>query len=599
LRAAVARAPEDAKARRALGEYLAGSGRPAGGVWELVVARDLAGSSPSDVVALAGALRLSGQLETARDLLAESLTRHPDDLPLMLTLGDALLRGGSVREVLRRLDVAQGARSTPEGLRLLARARYAEGDAAGARAALLAARDGYPGAERVGGGGPFPLPAQQAACDRLLGRMALDEGRQNEARARLGAAAAVAEEDAEIQYDLGRAWAMGQDVESEARARQAFLKALRLDPRHARAAAALTRIVHERRGRWREAAAAYGKALGMDPRLVEAEEGLARVMDRLKMPGEAAYHRARAARLRSRPELAVTLYREWGRLRPERWEAPLRVAQCLQEMRRTPAAIQVLKAAVERFPESAPLHLQLAQLYLITLAPAEAERIVPRWERIDPASGETEWLRGRIAARAGARPDAVRWYEAALKKNARQPAFALSLAETLIEEPSPENLQRARRLLESAESLDPSAGAIPYQLGAVLAAMGETEAALAAYLRSLDRDPDRVEAYGALVPLAQRLGRRRAAAFYARLARTARRQRDERETARRRLWERTAESIDRPSPAARQALARALLRRGDLRGALDHLTAAASSPQGSALVRADLRRVRAVLALAD
>jgi tetratricopeptide (TPR) repeat protein len=595
LRAAVARSPEDPNARRALGEYLTGTGRPATGVWELVVARKLArdGASlgepgspatgalepeePGAVVALAAGLRLAVQLETAQEVLIEGLERHPGELALQLALGDLQLRSGDAEGVIRRVDASPEARATPEGLRLLARARYATGDAAGARAALLAARELD---------GPFPPAAQQAASDRLLGRLALEQGQANEARARLSAAAAVEPQDADLQYDLGRAWSLGRDAEAETKARERFLKVLGLNPRHARAAAALVRLLHERRGRWREAAAAYGKALEMDPRLVEAEEGLARVMDRLKMPGEAVYHRARAARLRARPEVAAPLYREWGRLRPERWEAPLREAQCLQEMRRSPEATRILEQALQRFPESAPLYLQLAQLYLITLAPAQAERLLPRWEPIDSNSGQPEWLRGRIAARAGRRADAIRAFEAAIAKDARQPAYALSLCEVLIEEASPENLQRARGLLEAAEAHD-SSPAVPYQLGAVLAALGETEAALAAYLRCLDRDPDRVEAYGAIVPLAQRLGRSQAAAFYARLARAARRQRDELEAARRRLWERPE------NPAARRNLALALLRRGDLQGALDHLTAA---PRGASR---DLQRVRALIALGD
>jgi tetratricopeptide (TPR) repeat protein len=228
---------------------------------------------------------------------------------------------------------------------------------------------------------------------------------------------------------------------------------------------------------------------------------------------------------------------------------------------------------------------------VLTLAPAEAERLLPRWEKLDPTSGQPEWLRGRIAAGAGARADAIRWYEAAIAKNSRQPAYALSLAETLLQEPTKPHLLRAKTLLESAEQQDTRAAAYPFQLAAVYTAMGEAESALAAYLRALDRDPRRVEAYGALVPLARQLGRSRASSFFARLARASREQARAEMEARRMLREHPTD------PEARRTLVKALLRRGDLKGAHDQL-ASATTPAARLLTR-DRQRVRALLTVSD
>jgi hypothetical protein len=99
-----------------------------------------------------------------------------------------------------------------------------------------------------------------------------------------------------------------------------------------------------------------------------------------------------------------------------------------------------------------------------------------------------------------------------------------------------------------------------------------------------------VESYNSLVQSARRLGRPGAAAFFAGLERSVRRQAQSEQMAFRTLWVRPDD------PAARWAVARALLDRGDLARAADHLEVAAT-PAGPAAARAALKRVRALLAL--
>ena len=102
--------------------------------------------------------------------------------------------------------------------------------------------------------------------------------------------------------------------------------------------------------RWKRERAAdlYRQVLQINPSCVEAEEGMARVQARLKQPEDALYHQARGRQLKDRPDEALRLYRQWGKLRPERWESVLRVAECFLEMsRRRDAALCVIRLQSE------------------------------------------------------------------------------------------------------------------------------------------------------------------------------------------------------------------------------------------------------------
>jgi hypothetical protein len=103
-----------------------------------------------------------------------------------------------------------------------------------------------------------------------------------------------------------------------------------------------------------------------------------------------------------------------------------------------------------------------------------------------------------------------------------------------------------------------------------------------------------VDAYGALVSIAGRVGHPTAPlsrAFLARVSRSAREQARAEEEARSHVWAKPQD------PDARRALALALLRRGDLRGAADHLAAATALPGAGAVAGRELKRVRATIAL--
>jgi tetratricopeptide (TPR) repeat protein len=365
--------------------------------------------------------------------------------------------------------------------------------------------------------------------------------------------------------------------------------ALQRNPRHALAFCAVARLQHERRGDWRGATRAYGQALKLDRELPEASLGLARALAHLDMPAEVAYHQARALRLRGQPDAAIPRFRRWGELRPERWESPLRVAECQMEMGRDREAATTLEAALRRFPGQTSLYLLLGQLYLRTLAQNDAARIAGEWQARAPEDPWPYWLRGSVALSAGRVDEARSALETALAKRPGEPILQLALADALAREPTPERLQRARELLEAAEAADPQKPTYPSQLATVLLNLNEPDSALAAHLRALRLDPRSRSAYGSVSQLAQRMGHAAAASFFAELGRSLRREGAALRLATSRLW-------DAPTnPERRLEVARLLLARGDLEHAADHLAVAARS--GHAEARSLLQRVQRLRAV--
>lgn len=574
--------PSESRPHRELAEYYLQQSRPFEALWELALARPAARGmvdGAADVpltLRTAEALKRAGLPEAALQMLS-AVRSHASGQPSLdravAQLDLEIADPNAAAQVVRSDPPLLAA---PEGRLLLARAYLAMDDLPAAKAEAERARQ---------------AAKKEPAETRLaLGRLALAWGDVPAARADLAAAARADPGNEEAQYYAGLAYSRSGDPAGTARATEYFKAATRADPRQARGGVELGRLLFEKAGEWERAAQVYRQALALDPRCLAAEEGLARVRAALKQPAEVAYHQARLRELQSRPDEAVPLYRRWGELRPERWDSVLRAAECSMDLQRYMDAVREVQRGLKRYPANPELFGHLAQIYIRTGSRPEAARVCDQWEPVDRTSGRPEWVRGQLAAKALRDADAIRWYELAARKNPALGAYHAALGEQLASQPTPERLKRARAELEQATSLDPAMPLNHYQLGLVLQRLDDADGARRAFLRALDRDSDRLDAYAGVIAAARRAGRPDVAAFFVELERAARDRHREEAAARQAI------SIRPRDPAAHLRLARALLHRGRLAEARDHLQIAAEQPAG-ATARPLLQRVQRLLSV--
>jgi tetratricopeptide (TPR) repeat protein len=516
---------------------------------------------------MAQALHSAGLPAPALRVLAEAPSSVLTGARLHLEMADP----DPARALLRR---DPSAADSAEGQLLLAQTEFALDDRPAARAAAHRA------AQYLAGRAVETLVA--------LGRLALAAGDAAQARKWLAAAARQHPEDEPAQYYAGMACAGSPSAQDQAAAVEYFKAATRADPRAVRPGLMLARLLYEKTGQWERAAAVYRQALKIEPQSREAEAALARTYLALKEPGQALYHQARVYELQDRPDQALPLYRRWGQANPERWDSVLRAAECWMDQQRFVDAAREVRRGLERFPNHPELFGHLAQLYLRTGDRPEAARLCEQWAPMDTDTGRPEWVRGQLASQALRGDEAVRWFQTAEQKNPQLAVYHADLAKELARVPTPERLRQARGALGQAAALTPADPQVQTQLGQVLQALGDPDGARRAFLRALDSDPVRLDAYRGLMAVTRQLGHPAAAAFFATLERQARDWSRSETAARRKVAARPTDA------AARLELARLLLRRARLPEARNHLAAAAGQPDG-APARPLLHRVERLL----
>lgn len=577
LEAAVRARPDDPAARQELGALRVALGRPMEGFWDLAVARELGRDDLALALQMAGALRAAGLPEAAIAELRAARSRLGGSVELDLALARAYLAAARPEEALTLLHGNRALLASSEGALALAVALDAAGRDAEAKAAIERVRaqvDGRPDLRLA------------------LGRLCLQRGELKAARAQLDAAARDRPDDEATLYAAGLAWAAGQSPAEIARAVEYLKRAVDADPKSARAGYELGRLLYEREGNWEKAREIYRQALKIDPQYLPAEEGLARVTARMGLP-EALYHRARAAEMTERSDLAVALYRRWGQRRPKRWDAVLRAAECWLDLRRHHDAVREIREGLKRFPDQIELYSHLAQIYLLLNDRSEALRLCDRWAPLDTASGRPERVRGKIALWNGDADGALRWLGEAIRKDENIAAYHADLAEALTREPTPESLALARTALQRAIDLEPANPAYYHQLGTVLQQLGDLENARLLFLRAIEHDSRHVEPFAGLAALGHRLGHPSTPALFARLERQARELQRAEEAARDRLRQQPRD------PEARFAVAAALTRRGDLARATHHLRVAVEQRPRWSTARQLLRRTERLAALME
>jgi tetratricopeptide (TPR) repeat protein len=556
--------PSQSSPHRELAAYYLDHQRPFEALWELAMARELGAVDVPFTLHTAEALRQASLPEVARRVLSSAHEDFHGEPSLDRELARIDLQVADPQAAAQIIRSSPALTADPDGLLLLTGADLALDDLPAARADWKRARQAIRKAS----------PPKQAEQSLALGRLALALGDLPSAREELTAAARANPGDEEAQYHAGLAFESGAAPDTAA-ALEHFKQAVRADPHRARAGVELGRLLDEKSGKWEQAAEVYRRALSMDARFLPAEEGLVRVRTALKQPGEVAYHQARVSELKDRPDEALRLYRRWGELRPERWDSVLRAAECCMDMGRYLDAAREVQRGLQRYPRNPELFGHLAQIYLRTDSRPEAARLCDRWSAVDPASGRPEWVRGQLAEKALREDEAIRWFEAAVRKNPEFGTYHAALGSALARQSTPERLQRARAELEQATTLDPGMSLFHYQLGLVLQQQGDLDGARQQFLRALDRDPDRLDAYAGLMAAARQVRRPGIAGLFAGLEREVRDRRRVETAARQAL------STHPNDARAHLTLARSLLQRGDLAEARNHLEIAAEQPDGA------------------
>jgi len=564
LRAAVVRRPRDPAAHAALGRYLVSVGRPVSALWELEEARTLA---PGDDVSLrrdqAQALRLAGQRSLAIEELAATLAAHPAEAGTRAELAELLLATGRPAEALARLGGATASSLGPADAALLrgrayhALGRLPEAEAAFRRYARLASPD--------------------TGRYEPLGRFLLASDRSEEARRTLMRDQRVSFRRAEFHYLLGLTYLRARPRADLGKAGGAFAVALRFDPRHVGARAALGQVF-ERQGDRESAAAQYEAAVRADPLRPAPHARLAALwMAHGRVP-EALQQRGIALTLEDRLPDAERAFGRMLTTEPDGLDASQSLILTCVRLKRVDRAAPAIKA-LQRQPLDPALAERVAALYLISGSRTACRRLGEAWSRRQPEAAGPLRVLGRLAVDELRVPEGIRLFGEAWAREPDHAETAASLGLAWARVPSRANLERAREWLQRAEALAPTHARTAEQLGQVLQQLGRFPEARDAYLRALDLDPTLTAAAGSLARLAGRIDRAAHARLLGRIARALDDDRRDEEQLRQRVWDAAEEPMraGTPSAEAHVALAQFLLRQGDLEKAESQLQQALES----------------------
>jgi tetratricopeptide (TPR) repeat protein len=172
-----------------------------------------------------------------------------------------------------------------------------------------------------------------------LGRVELEAGQPEAAKAEFEAALALEPDSAEVRSNLGHAW---ESLGEPAAARQAYQMAVRANPQFPGAHYDLGRALLQA-GQPGEAAAELAAAIRLDPGSAPAHNNLGLALAQL-----------------GRPAQAMAEYREALRLDPQRPEVYLNVGNAEFRQNRLDAAVEAYRAALRLNPHYGAAHRNLA-----------------------------------------------------------------------------------------------------------------------------------------------------------------------------------------------------------------------------------------------
>lgn len=413
----VARNPQDRTARLALGDAYLVYGRPQAAVEQYQAAIALTGDA-AGFLKLAAAYEALADWPQAEAALAQAMQQAPDDYTTRLRQGQFYARRGQYGDATTAL--AEARRLDPgryETYIALAETQRARGDTAQAQEQFQQAQQAAPD-------DPAPLLAW---ADALAA-----QGDLKTALDRYAEAAQRAEGNDAAVVRIYDHWIAALRADGDAA--QADKLAASLAATYPQSAPALSLQGDALRGQQRleEAAAAYQAALALQPSDAALRVRLAQML--------AAQGQLDAARTALDEGLALP----GGHAELLTAQADLLVAEGLN-VERTAQAVQAYQAAQQINPAYWLASAHLAQLYLTQGRPSAALTLVEAAAQRWPQEASLQALRGEALAATGRRQDAIAAYRSALDLAGAAPARQAQLATALGE------LQLAAGSFDAAE----------------------------------------------------------------------------------------------------------------------------------------------------
>lgn len=471
LVAAARRAPADAPAQIALGQFYLDDDKPFEALW---AARDAQRLDPKGLrprLLVARAL-VAGQFYLPALALLQTTTReYPHDTDAAQQLADlqlSLAQPAAAAATLR----AVAARQPLPGDALLLFGHALE--ASGQDAAALQQYERYQQAE--------PKSEQPYLS---IGKLLLKMGKTNEARQAFEATQILNPRSAEARYFQGLI-ELKQGPSHEAAARQKFVEAVGYNEQFAPAHLQIG-LDYERQHQWDKALGVLVRAFQLDPDNAETVLQIARVRRAMGDLAEATYYQgvyydaidARPKATEQYQELAASGIDPRG---------PILVSNGYIKMDHKEKAAAAARQGLARQPSNTELAERLIALDLLTGNLKEVEQLCRDWMRRDPASIRPVWLLGRARLTVHDQKGALQLFERAARAEPKNAEYQFAIGSVYADQPSPGNWERAARYYGQAVLLQPDDARYRLNLGIALQKIGSLEGARRQFLRTMDLD---------------------------------------------------------------------------------------------------------------
>jgi predicted Zn finger-like uncharacterized protein len=427
-----------------------------------VLLDELATHDGAQYLELARAARaaVDGQLARARQGVAAVMSRSPNDPDALLLSGEVELRAHDPKAALAAWQALGKIENSARAAFGLARARFANDDAAGAEREAKAVLERNP--DHVG-------------AKILLARIAArSRGRENEAITWLDAVAKTPERSS-ADEQVSAATLRGEIHLARSRisrAEAAFTDALRINPKAARALIGLGEAQY-RAGRYSEAQARFEAGAQADPDDVFAKVGVAKSKLMLERLEDAS---TSLKRLRESHPNSLSVAYWYGRV--------------LEALGDRDQAEKIYKQALTKGkgePEVVDVYIALALLQNQQGRSEEAQKTLAQARDRLPSSPAIHVALGDVALTQGRYPDATTEFRKALELDSEDLGARHKLGMALRREGK---FEEALKIFGEVRAVDPDYPGLALETGLLFEASDRKAEALKEYERALAKAPD-------------------------------------------------------------------------------------------------------------